>query len=148
MINRIILIGRLGADPELRYTQQGTPVIKFDIAVNRPYKDANGIRESDWFPIVAWRQLAELCAQYMKKGSQIAIEGRLQTRSYDNKEGQRIKVYEVVAENVQFLDRIENGQANIQNKQSSKSNTSRSEYKDPFANNDKIIDLSDEDLPF
>lgn len=141
MINRIILIGRLGADPELRYTQQGTPVIKFDIAVNRPYKDANGIRESDWFPIVAWRQLAELCAQYMKKGSQIAIEGRLQTRSYDNKDGQRVKVYEVIAESVQFLERVgESGQqGQAQNQQ---------KHKDPFANGDKVIDISDDDLPF
>jgi single-strand DNA-binding protein len=150
MINRVVLIGRLGADPELRYTQQGTAVLAFDIAVNRPYKSGDGNREADWISIVAWRQLAELCAQYLKKGSQVAIEGRLQTRSYDNKDGQRVKVYEVVAENVQFLDRASDagqgptGSKNFQGQQ----NTSRSNHKDPFANNDKVIDISDDDLPF
>jgi len=150
MINRVVLIGRLGADPELRYTQQGTAVLAFDIAVNRPYKSGDGNREADWISIVAWRQLAELCAQYLKKGSQVAIEGRLQTRSYDNKDGQRVKVYEVVAENVQFLDRASDaGQGSSGSKSfQGQQNTSRSNYKDPFANNDKVIDISDDDLPF
>lgn len=150
MINRIVLIGRLGADPELRYTQQGTAVISFDIAVNRQYKGSDGNREADWISIVAWRQLAELCAQYLKKGSQVAIEGRLQTRSYDNKDGQRVKVYEVVAENVQFLDRAgDTGQGPSGSRSfQGQANTNRIEHKDPFANNDKVIDISDDDLPF
>lgn len=156
MINRCVLIGRLGADPELRYTQQGTAVVSFNIAVNRPYKSGDGNREADWIPIVAWRQLAELCAQYIKKGSQIAVEGRLQTRSYDNKDGQRVKVYEVVADNVQFLDRAGDNRAGDSGQGSStgtrsfagQPNTNRSDYKDPFADNDKIIDISDDDLPF
>lgn len=151
MINRIVLIGRLGADPELKYTQQGTAVIAFDIAVNRQFKSGDGNREADWIPIVAWRQLAELCAQYLKKGSQVAIEGRLQTRSYENKEGQRVKVFEVVAENVQFLDRAgDAGQGSTTGSKSfqGQENTNRSNYKDPFANNDKVIDISDDDLPF
>lgn len=134
MINKIVLIGRLGADPDLRYTPQGTPVIKFDIAVNRPYKDANGVRETDWFTIIAWRQLAELCGQYLRKGSQVAIDGRLQTRVYDNKEGQKVKTYEITAENVQFLDAA--GDKQTGNNQ------------DPFAHTDKTIDLSDDNLPF
>lgn len=151
MINRCVLIGRLGADPELRYTQQGTAVASFDIAVNRQYKSGDGNRETDWISIVAWRQLAELCAQYLRKGSQVAVEGRLQTRSYENKEGQRVKVYEVVAENVQFLDRAGDvgqgyttGSKNFQDQ----TNTNRSDYTDPFADNDKVIDISDDDLPF
>lgn len=151
MINRIVLIGRLGADPELKYTQQGTAVIAFDIAVNRQFKSGDGNREADWIPIVAWRQLAELCAQYLKKGSQVAIEGRLQTRSYENKEGQRVKVFEVVAENVQFLDRAgDTGQGPTAGSKSfqGQESTNRSNYKDPFANNDKVIDISDDDLPF
>ncbi len=151
MINRCVLIGRLGADPELRYTQQGTAVISFDIAVNRPYKSGDGNREADWISIVAWRQLAELCAQYLKKGSQVAIEGRLQTRSYDNRDGQRVKVYEIVAENVQFLDRagdIGQGSTTGSKNFQGQTNTNRSDYKDPFADNDKVIDISDDDLPF
>ncbi len=151
MINRCVLIGRLGADPELRYTQQGTAVISFDIAVSRPYKSGDGNRESDWFTIIAWRQLAELCAQYLKKGSQVAIEGRLQTRSYENKDGQRVKVYEIVAENVQFLDRAgDAGQGSTTGSKSfqGQTSTNRSNYNDPFANNDKVIDISDDDLPF
>ncbi|OEH86506.1 single-stranded DNA-binding protein [Desulfuribacillus stibiiarsenatis] len=150
MINRIVLIGRLGADPELRYTQQGTAVISFDVAVNRQFKSGDGSREADWIPIVAWRQLAELCAQYLKKGSQIAIEGRLQTRSYENKDGQKVKVFEVLAENVQFLDRAsEAGQGGTGNKgYQGQESTNRSNYNDPFANSDKVIDISDDDLPF
>ncbi len=140
MINKIILIGRLGADPELRYTPQGTPVMSFDIAVNRQFKSSDGNRETDWFTIVTWRSLAELCGQYLKKGSQVAVDGRLQSRVYDNKEGQKVKVYEIVAENVQFLDRMgeSGGQAPA----------NFNDHKDPFANNDKVVDLSDDNLPF
>lgn len=142
MINKAVLIGRLGADPELRYTQSGVGVVSFDIAVQRPYKKGDGSRESDWITIQAWRQLAELCAQYLKKGSQVAIEGRLQTRSYENKEGQLVKVYEVVAENVQFLSGTGDGSGKREDK------GNQSDYNGPFADNDKVIDISDEDLPF
>ena len=136
MINKTILIGRLGADPELRYTQQGAAVASFNLAVNRKIKKADGTRETDWITIVVWQQTAELCAQYLKKGSQVAIEGRIQTGSYENQEGQRIRKFEVVAEQVQFLD----GKSESGNKEQSKN-------KDPF-DNGPVIDISDSDLPF
>ncbi|OEF97334.1 single-stranded DNA-binding protein [Desulfuribacillus alkaliarsenatis] len=152
MINKVVLIGRLGADPELRYTQQGTAVASFNIAVNRRTKKQDGSRETDWITIVAWQQQAELCAQYLKKGSQIAVEGRIQTGSYENKDGQRVRTFEVVAENVQFLDRAGDGEQGSSGPRSFQSqgqdNTNRSSNKDPFANNDKVIDISDDDLPF
>ena len=103
MINRVILVGRLSKDVDLRYTPSGVAVATFNLAVNRPYKNQAGENEADFISIVAWRQLAELCANYLKKGSQTALEGRLQTRSYENKEGKKVYVTEVVADNVQFL---------------------------------------------
>jgi single-strand DNA-binding protein len=90
MINRVILVGRLVRDPELRYTPSGVAVATFSLAVNRQFTNAQGEREADFINIVAWRQLAELCANYFKKGSQAALEGRLQTRSYDNREGKKV----------------------------------------------------------
>jgi len=108
-MNRIILIGRLTADPELRYTASGTAVAQFTLAVNRQRSNQNGEREADFINIVVWQKLGELCAQYLRKGRQAAVDGRLQIRSYENKEGQKVRVAEVVAENVQFLDRAEAG---------------------------------------
>ena len=105
MLNRIVLIGRLVADPELRYTQSGIPVSSFCIAVDRNYKNAAGERETDFINISAWRKLAELICEYMKKGRLIAVEGSLQMRKYQTREGENRTAYEVQAENVQFLDR-------------------------------------------
>lgn len=136
MINRVVLIGRLVKDPELRYTPSGVATSSFTIAVNRQFSNSQGEKEADFIQIVAWRQLAELCANYLKKGSQAGLEGRLQTRSYDNKEGKRVFVVEVVADNVQFLDGSKS-----ENKQSNQS-------QDPFANDSKTIDINDDDLPF
>jgi single-strand DNA-binding protein len=90
MINRVVLVGRLTKDPELRYTPQGTAVCTWTLAVNRQFSNAQGERDADFINIVAWRQLGELCANYLKKGSPAALEGRLQTRSYDNKEGKKV----------------------------------------------------------
>lgn len=98
-MNRIILIGRLTQDPELKYTQNGTAVATFTLAVNRRFKRD----EADFIPIVVWNKPAENCASYLGKGSQVAVEGRLQVRSYETQEGQRRYVTEVVAENVEFL---------------------------------------------
>lgn len=113
MLNRVILIGRLTADPELRYTPQGTAVARFSLAVNRPFTNQQGEREADFIDIVVWRQLAETCAQYLRKGRLVAVEGRLQIRTYENQEGRRVKVAEVVAENVRFLEsmRRDDGQS-------------------------------------
>jgi len=105
MINRVILIGRLTRDPELRYTANGIGVCTFSIAVNRPYTNQAGERPVDYIDIVAWRQLAETVATYMTKGRLVAVEGRLQTRTYETQEGQKRKAVEVLAETVRFLDR-------------------------------------------
>jgi len=109
MLNRVILIGRLTKDPELRYTQNGTAVASFTLAVNRTRTNQQGEREADFIPVVVWQKQAENCANFIGKGSLIAVEGRLQIRTYDDKEGQRRWVTEVVAENVRFLDKRDSG---------------------------------------
>ena len=103
-MNKVFLIGRLVRDPELRYTGTNIPVATFSLAVNRNYSNANGERETDFINIVVWRKQAENVKYYMKQGSQVAIDGRIQTRSYDDANGQKRYITEVVADNVQFLD--------------------------------------------
>ncbi|MEE0435947.1 MAG: single-stranded DNA-binding protein [Peptococcaceae bacterium] len=102
-MNKVILIGRLTADPELRYTPNGAAVCSFRIAVDRPFTSQGGEREADFINIVVWNKAAENTAKYMSKGRQIAVEGRLQIRSYDGNDGQRRWVTEVVADRVEFL---------------------------------------------
>lgn len=104
-MNHVILIGRLTRDPELRYTPNGVAVANFTLAVDRPYTNREGEREADFIPIVVWQKLAETCANHLHKGRLVAVDGRLQIRSYDTQDGQRRRVAEVVAANVQFLDR-------------------------------------------
>ncbi|MGI6587973.1 MAG: single-stranded DNA-binding protein [Peptococcia bacterium] len=108
MLNRAILIGRLTKDPELRYTPNGVAVASFTLAVNRSFLNQQGEREADFIPIVVWRKQAENCANYIGKGSLVAVEGRIQVRTYDAKDGQRRWVTEVIADNVRFLDKREN----------------------------------------
>lgn len=105
MINRVILVGRMVADPELRFTPSGVAVANFRVAVNRPFANAQGEREADFIDIVAWRQSAQFAADYLHKGRLVGIEGRLQVRSYTTNDGQRRKVAEVVADSVRALDR-------------------------------------------
>lgn len=100
MYNKSFLIGRLTRDPEVRYTSAGVAVARFTLAINRPTKDA----EADFIRIVAWRKLAEICGEYLKKGKLISIEGRLQISSYE-KNGKTVKSAEVIADNMQMLDR-------------------------------------------
>lgn len=103
-MNHIILVGRLTRDPELKYTPSGVPVANFDLAVDRPLqKDKE--KETDFIRIVVWNKLAENCANYLGKGRLIAVEGRLQIRSYEGQDGQKRYVAEVVASEVQFLDK-------------------------------------------
>lgn len=104
-LNRVILMGNLTRDPELRYTPSGSPVANFGLAVNRSFTNKQGekVDSVDYFNIVAWAKLAELCAEYIRKGSPVAIEGRLQSRSWETNEGQKRNTVEVIAENVQFL---------------------------------------------
>lgn len=116
-MNRFFAIGRLTKDPEKRTTQNGTSVCTFTLAVNRRYKNANGEREADFFPVVCWRQVADLSAQYLSKGKQVAIAGEVQMRSYE-KDGQKRYVTKVVADEVQFLsprgDGVERGRGTTQ----------------------------------
>lgn len=109
MLNRIILIGRLTRDPELRYVPSGQPVASFSLAVDRPFANQQGERETDFIDIVAWRRLAEQVSQHLSKGRLVAVEGRLQIRSYETQDGQKRKVAEVVADGVRFLDRKATG---------------------------------------
>jgi single-strand DNA-binding protein len=105
VLNRIILIGRLTRDPELRYVPSGQPVAQFSLAVDRPFTNQAGERDTDFIDIVAWRKLAEQVSQHLTKGRLVAVEGRLQIRSYETQDGQKRRVAEVVADGVRFLDR-------------------------------------------
>ncbi|HEY6102113.1 MAG TPA: single-stranded DNA-binding protein [bacterium] len=109
MLNRIILIGRLTRDPELRYVPSGQPVASFTLAVDRPFANQQGERQTDFIDIVAWRKLAEQVTQSLSKGRLVAVEGRLQIRSYETQDGQKRKAAEVVASDVRFLDRKPGG---------------------------------------
>jgi single-strand DNA-binding protein len=104
-VNKIFLIGRLTRDPELRYVPSGQPVANFTLAVDRSFKNGQGERETDFVSIVAWRKSAELVTEHLSKGRLVAVEGRLQIRSYETLDGSRRKVAEVVADRIQFLDR-------------------------------------------
>ena len=131
LINRIVLIGRLTADPELRQTPNGVSVTTFTLAVDRSFTKQNGEKETDFIRIVTWRGLAENCANYLKKGRLAAVDGRLQIRSYENKEGRRMTIAEVIADNVRFLE--------SKGKHHSQPNLNDQE---------ETIDISDDELPF
>lgn len=144
-LNRVVLVGRLVADPDLRYTQNGTAVANFRLAVNRPFTNGSGERDADYINGVIWRKAAESLANYMKKGSQIGVDGRIQTRTYDDKDGKTVYVTEVVAESVQFLE--SKGGGDKQQKQKEESPYDHMPNND-FANDGKPIDISSDDLPF
>ncbi|HOL51679.1 MAG TPA: single-stranded DNA-binding protein [Bacillota bacterium] len=105
MMNRVVIVGRLTHDPELRFTQNGIAVTRFSLAVDRPFTNQQGERETDFLDVVVWRRQAENVAAYLKKGSLAAVDGRVQVRSYETPEGQKRKVWEIVADRVEFLDR-------------------------------------------
>jgi single-strand DNA-binding protein len=171
MMNRVVLVGRLTKDPDLRYTPNGVPVATFTLAVNRSFSNQQGEREADFINCVVWRRPAENVANFLKKGSLAGVDGRVQTRSYDGQDGKRVYVTEVVAESVQFLeprssasgDRGGNGSYNEpreqgfpfgnnnQNQRPNNNNNNNKGYtrvdEDPFAG-DGQIDISDDDLPF
>ena len=102
-VNKVILVGNLGKDPELRYTPSGAAVATFSLATTNPFKDKEGNKQTEWHNIVAWRQLAEICGKFLHKGRQVYIEGRIQTRSYDDRDGNKRYITEIVAENMQML---------------------------------------------
>jgi single-strand DNA-binding protein len=159
MINRVVLVGRLTKNPELKYTPNGVAVTSFTIAVNRPFSNQQGERDADFIPVVVWRRQAENAANFLQKGSLAGVEGRIQTRSYENNEGKRVYVTEVVADSVQFLEpksARSSGQSSNQDQYSSNVNngyTKPSEqnppsFEDPFAQDSKPLDISDDDFPF
>ena len=156
MINNVVLVGRMTRDAELRYTPSNVAVATFTLAVNRTFKSQNGEREADFINVVMWRQQAENLANWAKKGSLIGVTGRIQTRSYDNQQGQRVYVTEVVAENFQMLESrsAREGQsggaysaptANYEASTNSVPDFSRDE--NPFGATNPL-DISDDDLPF
>ena len=156
MINNVVLVGRMTRDAELRYTPSNVAVATFTLAVNRTFKSQNGEREADFINVVMWRQQAENLANWAKKGSLIGATGRIQTRSYDNQQGQRVYVTEVVAENFQMLESrsVREGQtggghsapsSNYSAPTNSVPDFSRDE--NPFGATNPL-DISDDDLPF
>lgn len=144
IINRVVLVGRLTKDPELRYTPNGVAVATFTLAVNRPFTNQQGEREADFVNCVAWRRIAENTANFLKKGSLAGVDGRIQTRSYEGQDGKRVYVTEVMAESVQFLD-SKKSQTDGNTQQRSGRNTNGGDF-DPFTGGN--IDIKDEDLPF
>ena len=105
MVNKIMLIGNIGKDPELQITSEGTPFTRFSLAVNRSFKSSSGekVEETEWFNIVVWRQLAEICERYLHKGSKVYIEGRLSQRKYTDREGVQRTSVEVIANEMEML---------------------------------------------
>lgn len=143
MLNSVCLVGRLTKDPELRYTPNNQAVAAFSLAVNRNFKSQNGEREADFINCVIWRQQAENLANWAKKGALIGITGRIQTRSYENQQGQRVYVTEVVSETFQFLESRKDREAGPSQGYSQPDFGRQAE---PM--NANPMDISDDDLPF
>lgn len=151
MMNRTVLVGRLTADPTLKYTPSGAAVTTFTLAVNRTFTNQQGEREADFINCVVWRKAAENVANFLKKGSLAGVDGRLQSRSYEGQDGKRVYVTEVVAESVQFLEsKGGNGGGNTNTSDSNRNaNTSNPlTNNDPFANQGETVQFDDDSLPF
>lgn len=138
MINNVVLVGRLTRDLELRYTPSNVAVATFSLAVNRNFKNQAGDYEADFISCIMWRQQAENFANWLKKGALVGITGRIQTRSYDNQQGQRVYVTEVVAESFQILEKKDN----------SANNASMENQIPPSFEKTNPMDISDDDFPF
>ncbi len=149
-MNKVILIGRLTRDPELRMTQSGVASTNFSLAVQRNYTNQNGEREADFINCVAWRRQAENISKYCFKGSQVAVEGRIQTRNYDAEDGTKRYVTEVIADNVTFLGTKASSSpsANLEQNTSPESLPQTDISEDPFKDFGEEVVLSDNDLPF
>ncbi|EKH2210466.1 single-stranded DNA-binding protein [Staphylococcus pseudintermedius] len=145
MINRVVLVGRLTKDPEFRTTQSGVEVATFTLAVNRNYKNKNGEQQADFINCIVFRKQAENVNNYLNKGYLAGVDGRLQSRSYENQEGRRIFVTEVICDSVQFLESKNNNQSNNQSQQQRGQAPAQD---NPFTNANNPIDIDDEDLPF
>lgn len=155
-MNSVQLIGRLTNDLDLRYTQSGKAVATGTLAVNRRFKNASGESEADFIQIQIWDKSAENLASFTRKGSQVGVNGRIQTRNYENKEGARVYVTEIVVENFTLLEKKSDGQGAQSNGQNDQRNTQSnqggyggySQSADPFSGHGESIDISDDDLPF
>lgn len=161
MINNVTLVGRLTKEPDLRYTSNGTAAASFTLAVNRSFKNANGDREADFINCVIWRKPAETLANYARKGTLLGVTGRIQTRNYENQQGQRVYVTEVVVENFQLLE-SKNSNSSQNTRDTGVSNNQTNNYAPDNQNatqtnlgvnpiNDfeaTTIDINDDDLPF
>lgn len=145
MINRVVLIGRLTKDVELKYTQSGKAVGSFSIAVQRAFKNANGDRESDFINCVVWGKTAENFANFTGKGALTAVEGRLATRNYENNQGQRVYVTEVNVDNFSLLE--SKAEAEHRRQSNGYNQSAPKQQANPFAGPSEI-DITDDDLPF
>ena len=140
-MNKAILMGRLTKDPDLRTTPSQVSVATFTLAVDRRYKSASGDRPTDFINIVAWRGLADFVGNYCRKGIKLVVSGSIQTRTYDDKDGKKVYVTEIVTNNIMFLDtKKESGQAPVEEV--------KEETADPFADFGETIELSEEDVDF
>ena len=144
MINNVVLVGRMTREAELRYTPSNIAVATFTLAVNRDFKGENGKREADFINVVLWRQAAENLANWTKKGSLVGVTGRIQTRNYDNQQGQRVYVTEVVADRFQLLESRGDNQGQTQ-QQNAAPNFARNNTQQMATN---PLEISDDDLPF
>lgn len=157
MINRTVLTGRLTRDPELKYTQQGTAVLSFTLAVDRQFKNNNNERETDFLNCVIWRRSAENFAKFTHKGSLVGVDGRLTTRNYDNKQGQKVYVTEVTVDNFALLDSKNNGisvqqngqnNTNITNNGNADIDLSSLPFNSNKAEKSNELQTGDDDMPF
>ncbi len=144
-MNKVVLIGRLTKDPDLKYTTSNVPTVSFTVAVNRPFQNQSGVREADFINIVVWRKQAENVKKYVTKGSLVAIEGRIQTRNYDGQDGKKVYVTEVVADNVQFLESKGQKSSNMDSNIGAPTTDVGDE---PYIDFGDTIELSDDDIAF
>lgn len=145
MINHVVLVGRVVTDPELRYTATGVAVVNFVIAVNRRYKNEEGEREADFIPCVAWRGLAETIAEYVKKRTEIGLQGSLRQNRWETEDGESRSRLEVLVNHFMFT----HGTKRVEEvKAKTKAKTGKAFDDDPFAGDGKPLDISEDDLPF
>ncbi len=151
-MNKALLIGRLTRDPELKYTNNNIPVATFTLAINRPFSNQGGEKQTDFINIVVWRKQAETAKNYISQGSLVAVEGRIQTRSYDAQDGTKRYITEIVADNIQFLESKKQSQMRTKSDEATDFNKNDASNinieKDPFADFGSNIEISDDELPF
>lgn len=145
-MNKVVLIGRLTRDPEIRYTSNNIAATNFTLAVNRNYQNQNGVREADFINIVMWRKQAETAKKYLSKGSLIAIEGRIQTRNYDGADGKKVYVTEVLADSFEFLE--SKGQKTNSDTDFNNDISTNNIGDEPYIDFGDTIELSDDDIAF